>query len=58
MQARNAHPRDAHSPPFAGLTDTEIVDLHGDPAAGGIRRALKFPRNAEFHPLKCALVCD
>jgi glycine/D-amino acid oxidase-like deaminating enzyme/nitrite reductase/ring-hydroxylating ferredoxin subunit len=36
----------------AGLTDTEWVDLKGDPAAGGIGKALVFPGSADFHILK------
>eukprot|EP00884_Botryococcus_braunii_P018802 jgi/Botrbrau1/5605/Bobra.97_2s0028.1 len=34
------------------LTDTEMVDLKGDPAAGGIHHCLRYPQNGEFHPLK------
>jgi hypothetical protein len=38
----------------AGVADVELVDLCGGADVGGVREALRFPRNAEFHPLKGA----
>lgn len=35
-----------------GLSDVEMTDLQGDPARGGYRHALRFPKSAEFHPIK------
>ena len=34
-----------------GLSDTNLINLGGGADVGGIREALVFPRNADFHPL-------
>eukprot|EP00887_Chlorella_sp_A99_P007470 scaffold2.g7470.t1 len=34
-----------------GMTNVEMVDLGGGPEVGGIHEALRFPNNADFHPL-------
>lgn len=43
----------------AGMTDIKKVDLGGGPEVGGIKEALLFPRNGEFHPIKyCEGLCE
>ncbi|GAB4819568.1 hypothetical protein N2152v2_006614 [Parachlorella kessleri] len=35
----------------AGLTDTEQVQLSGGPEVGGYSVAIRYPNNADFHPM-------